>query len=526
MKRGKEFESSLIRYINERRFPVVSVSEFYTDETVKQTIDLMKDGVPIIHSAPLKNRYNSTGGIADLIVRSDYLEQIVEKCPLSDAEKLIGAPKLNAPYHYRVIDVKFSTLPLCADGVHLRNDGFYKAYKSQLYIYNQAIGLIQGYTPPCAYILGRRWKYTSRGETYQGFSCLERLGVVNFDGPDHKYRSLTQKALRWVRDVQTEGHSWSLYPPSRPELYPNMCVDSGEWMKEKENVARNLADITMLWYCGIRQRNVAFSHGVKSWRDSNCSSSVMGVHGCRAPIIDAIIDINRQSEDIIRPARIMNNLGGWKDVDENELYVDFETFSDIFTPFTELPSQEPFTISIYMIGVGWREDGEFRYRSFIANELTKTEEFRIMDEFAEFVRQRGNPPLYYWHAEKQIWSHSEEAQAETRNFPLKVHIADNWELGNWVDLSQIFKQEPIVIKGCFNYGLKSIVKSMYFHGLITTRLESECDSGLSAMVRAWRCYQRYNNPSDAPVMRDIERYNIFDCQALHDILWYLRREHI
>ena len=120
----------------------------------------MKQGVPIIHSAPLSNKKNKTYGIADLLVRSDYLNQLVDvPIDLPDGR----ATKLNTDYYYVVIDIKYQTLKLKSDGLHLLNNNSIRAYKAQTWIYNQALGNIQGYTPSCAYILGRRWNYTSKG---------------------------------------------------------------------------------------------------------------------------------------------------------------------------------------------------------------------------------------------------------------------------------------------------------------------------------------------------------------------------
>lgn len=527
MNRGKEFESELIKYINNHKIPVISVSEVYTLDMVQKTIDLMKAGTPLIHSAPLHNKRNNTGGIADLLVRSDYLDKLVDDCPLEEDDKIIPAPKLKHDFHYVVIDIKFSTLPLCADGQHLRNDGFYRAYKSQLYIYNQAIGAIQGYTSPYAYILGRRWKYTTKGETYLGYSCLEKVGVVDFNGFDSRYSVMTKDAIKWCRDVRQRGHTWSLNPPSRIELYPNLCVDSGEWNKYKEELAQKLGDITMLWFCGPKQRQVAFRHGVKSWKDSNCSSRTMGMNGVRASTIDKIININRQNEDLIRPLKITNNLNNWKTKIDTELYVDFETFCDIFTPFSNLPYQKPQEMFIYLIGVGWMSsNGVWNYKSFIAKTPTLDEEFRVMDEFVQFVDSMNNPPLYYWHAEDTMWDKSENHQFDNQTSRKRNHIAKHWQLTNWTDLSQLFKSEPIVIKNCFNYGLKHIAKAMREHGMIDTRLESDCTSGLSAMVKAQQCYDTCSDPPASPIMKDIEEYNKYDCRVLYDILEYLRNNHV
>ena len=45
----------------------------------------------------------------------------------------------------------------------------------------------------------------------------------------------TQKWLEWVRDVNKNGIYWSINPPSRFELYPNMKRDSGKWNDAKNH---------------------------------------------------------------------------------------------------------------------------------------------------------------------------------------------------------------------------------------------------------------------------------------------------
>ena len=43
---------------------------------------------------------------------------------------------------------------------------------------------------------------------------------------------------------------------------------------------------------------------------------------------------------------------------------------------------------------------------------------------------------------------------------------------NWIDMCNIFRKEPIVIKGCFGFGLKEIAKNMIKHNLINIKMES------------------------------------------------------
>ena len=107
------------------------------------------------------------------------------------------------------------------------------------------------------------------------------------------------------------------------------------------------------------------------------------------------------------------------------------------------------------------------------------------------------------------------------------HIVTDWKkINKWCDMATMFRTEPIVIKDCFNFGLKNIVKNMNKHGLIPTKMESCCDSGITASVKAWEAYQTQSNPAESPSLLDVAKYNEFDVKALYDILSYLRKNHI
>ena len=528
MRKGVEFEDELIHFLG-KSHRVITVSKYYNIDKVQDTLKYMKQGVPLIHSAPIFNKKNKTYGIVDLLVRSDYFCNVFNDSPISGIDKNICAPNLGAdtPYHYRVIDIKFSSLHLTSDGTHLLNSGRMPAYKAQLCVYNDALASLQGYKPSCAYIMGRRWSYTTKGNNYYGTSCIDRLGVVNFEDRDEKYVDLTEKAINWFRDVSKNGVHWKLNPPTRKELYPNMNVDSPHWFKVKEELANDIGEITMLWQCGIRNRDTAMKNGVNNWKDRNCNSKILGVGKSYSPVVDKLIEINRDSNEKILPRVVENNIGDWKN-SGNELFVDFETFSDICRSFNDLPHQKSFHM-IFMIGAGYFENGEWHYRSFICRDNTIDEEYRIMDEFTQFVIERGDPKLFYWHAENNFWKKSSDIQFERFLYTERKrnNIIFNWNLEeNWVDMATIFRKEPIVIKDCFSYGLKAISKSMRNHGMITTKMESECCSGMMAMVKAWNCYKSHSNPADAPVMKDIETYNEFDCKVMWDMITYLRRNHI
>ena len=529
MDKGIKFEDKIIKFINDNIHPVVTVVESTknacTGINFNKTVKYMKAGVPILHSAPVRTK-NNTGGVIDLLVRSDYVNKLVNVNALSEAETKIHAPRLSGDFHYVVIDIKFSTLPLRADGIHILNSDNYPAYKTQIYIYTQAVGEIQGYESSYGFIMGRRWKYISKDIKYNEYSCLDKLGVINYETIDKDYKEKTQKAIQWVRDVKTNGLKWQINPPSRKELYPNMSVDSGIWNNEKRKIAKNLGEITQLWYCGVKHRNIAINNGINNWKNPNCNSSSLGQKGSRSLIIDKIIKINQQNVDKIRPAVITSNMHNWKHKQDVELFIDFETISDIFSDFSTLPAQAS-TEMIFMIGVSWKENDKFVYRSFICNDSTLSEEYRIMNEFVEFVENKGDPPLYFWHAEKSFWERAEHRQFNREELTVEQSglISGSWCIKNWKDLTQLFRAEPIVLKGCFGFGLKDIARAMRQYGMIQTRIESNCHSGMDAMIYAWDCYKNNDEPATCNIMKDIRQYNKFDCEVLGEILEYLRDNH-
>src|SRR5256714_12870330 len=128
----------------------------------EQTLAAMKEGVPIIAHAVLWNQDDRLRGTVDLLVRSDVLPALLSPAPTptlprergrENDEFAVPAPGLgNVAYHYRAIDIKFATVHVLKDGTasleHL-------PYIVENWIYNQALGKVQGYTPPASYLVGR-----------------------------------------------------------------------------------------------------------------------------------------------------------------------------------------------------------------------------------------------------------------------------------------------------------------------------------------------------------------------------------
>jgi hypothetical protein len=135
-----------------------------------ETVEAMRAGVPVIHQGVLRDPENRVYGAPDLLVRSDVLARLFPGS-IEPAEAARPAPGLGGrPWHYRVVDVKYTTLDLLAGG-DLGNGGSQPAYKIQFFLYHRALARIQGTGRTTSYLLGRGWRQTIEGDKRRNSAC-------------------------------------------------------------------------------------------------------------------------------------------------------------------------------------------------------------------------------------------------------------------------------------------------------------------------------------------------------------------
>ena len=177
LQRGIAFEQAVVSLVREQVETVrvaTQPGDSRDPDRALETVARMRDGADAIEQAVLRNPENRTYGVADLLVRADLLDRIVPGA-VTESEAHLPAPGLGTPWHYRVVDVKFRTLGLLADG-HAGSDLLH--YAVQVWLYNEALGRVQGLVAPSAFLLGRGW---TQG-TNRANDCFDRLARV-----DHAY---------------------------------------------------------------------------------------------------------------------------------------------------------------------------------------------------------------------------------------------------------------------------------------------------------------------------------------------------
>ncbi len=502
-------------------------------EKAEATFAAMARAVPIIYQGVLWDAEHRTYGIPDLLVRNDVLRELFPAAiPPSEAGQ--AAPDLpGATWHYRIVDIKFTTLQFTSRG-ELGNSGSGPAYKVQLFIYNRALGRLQGYEPPVSYLLGRGWR---QGQD-RGSSALDRLAPVPQAGTVTNrtpIAEITAAAVQWVRRVRAAGAAWAVLPkPSVPELYPNggNAMDA-PWHNAKRRIASELDELTQLWWVSPRGRRLAHEAGIFRWTDPRVMPERVGItRSGTASMLDRILSVNRDGDaPVVQPPQIGACRDAWHPMPPLEFYVDFESVSDIADDCSRLPERGGQPL-IFMIGCGHVEAGTWRFESFVVDELAEPEEARIIEEWLAHmaqVRQRlapqiETPRLIHWSpAEVSFFEQAfDSAKARQRR--------SDWPALNWFDfLRQVVRAEPVVVRGALAFGLKEVAKAMHANGLIETLWGDGPVDGLGAMVGAWWCAEESRRTgvpmSRIDLMQDIVCYNEVDCKVMMEIVRYLRENH-
>jgi len=529
---GRRFEEGVVQLIAER-FPVTRIATGHEDsrslERAVATVEAMAAGAPIIAQAVLRNPENRTYGVADLLVRSDLLNELVPGT-IDDAAARPAAPNLNAMAHdYRVVDVKFHAFDLDADRAANSYDAL--AYMAQVWVYNEALGRAQGYRPTSAYLLGRSWK---AGWT-RGTGCLERMARVDHEAvgdrrTDQSLAALTGEAIEWVRRVRAEGGAWQVLPaPTVPELYPHARnTRDAPWHGAKRDIALELAELTLLPGMTPIRRRAAHARGLYRWDQRGASGAALEVPDKFEAQCDGVLAVNRDGGPAVLPERISGVDPAWRTATPLEFYVDFETVSNLADDFSRLPETGGQAL-IFQIGCGhWGSEG-WSFAQFTVDRLTEADEGAMIGRWSAHMdalrRERGLD----WEDVRLIhWWAAETASLDTAYNAARVRHGDpDWPQLPWFDfLTRVVRPVPVTVRGAFAFGLKPLATAMHRQGLIQTVWGEGPTDGLGAMVGAWWCDAEAARTGvsmpELPLMVEIGRYNEVDCRSMAEIVSWLR----
>ncbi len=535
---GRRFEERVLADLEER----VGLNRIEVDRdnarslaAAHATVAAMERGERVIAGGLLRDPQARTYGRVDLLVRSDVLAELCVDAFGETDDPSVPAPAFHGTaWHYRVIDVKFSTLELLKDGGLSTSSQLSTC--AQLWTYNQMLGRVQGYVAPFSYVLGRGWKQGNNG---RGDTCWERLGRIAADTyvrpREASLGDVIAEGAAWVRRVRREGAAWQVLPvPSIDELWPNMKNERDHpWHEAKKEIADELHELTLLWRVSAAMRDRARARGVVRWDDPHVTAAWLGISGeVYPPMFDALIAANRETGPAVRPARIGADEGRWRERASVELYVDFETVNDLNDDFTAFPKKGGQSL-IFQVGCGAYVNGTWDFAQFTARALTSAAEADMIDAWlvhVDAVAKRAGlagaaeARLFHWSAAETVFMDAAYDSARAR------HPDRGWPELAWYDLlEKIVHPEPVVVRGALRFGLKAVARAMKEHGLIETEWGEGLADGTGAMAGAWAAAaiaaQDKTDLGAVELMVEVARYNEIDCRVMAEVLEHLRREH-
>ena len=493
--KGIDFEKKIME---EFKYKVLKIDGNVSAQNYFKTIDALKNNEPIIYQGVLFDFKNKTYGRPDLIIKGEFIKKIFNE-------------DVNNNDYYYIVDIKYSTINLSTNENYINNSNGISVFKSQILIYTNALNEILGQNNKIGFILGKKYFIIkNRNKLIIDNSNFSKVGKINYETNDIKYNNIIKNAIDWIFRLRSEGVNWSLLPkPSIDELYPNMSNNKdGKWRLLKKELAEQIKELTLILYVGYNERSNAFKNNIYSYDDIRCNSEILNIKGTKQNIVDNIIKINYEScFDKIKPEIINYNLNNWRKSKDYqmEFFLDYETTTNF--------DNENF---IFMIGIGYKIT-EWSFKCFIIDNKSIESQKNMFNNFWNYI----NKKLVEFNKKEAIFIHWTSAEPifydrikKEYNLPNKIFL----------DLYKTFINEPISIKGAFNYSLKTVAKAMYKLNLIETLWDSNsnCLNGLDALVQANKFYCENKN---SDIMIDITNYNEIDCKVLCEILEYLRKNH-
>jgi len=473
--KSKEFKTHVINYIKNsypNKFIEITnqPDNFLTSNFLfKKTIDNLKH-YPIIINGILHNQEYEIYGKIDLIVNSEYFNILTGR-------QLIG-------YDYALIKIEYSTLKFLKDKNFINSKLYHKNF---MHIMNDC--MIKNNFNSIGSLLGYKSNINN--------NCFESIGLIKNDSQK------LDNALTWLKYLKNDGKNWSINPPTITELYPNMKNGKDyPWHKTKKRIALQNNEISLLTNCTLKERDNFHKNGIYSMNNINNQDY-------QSPILD----LNFNSNKIFIPDRIENNFLNWKTCTK-ELYIDFETVNDLNKEYESFPEHNNNTY-IYMIGIGYNNNGTWKYYNFTVDHINHESELQILNQMNNLLQTLDYDIIYHWsNAEINFLNGS------------NLRHQSNFKLDKNLDLLKMFKKEPICIKDLFDYKLKNVIKCMNKHKLIDIKWD-EISDGLDAMILTWK-YNKISLKNNIKLsqikkFKSIIDYNEVDCKSMFEIVNYLKK---
>lgn len=562
---GYKFEEKIINkikfFMKEQNLEnkVITIQKY---DNINEQFDKTKEIIEqskfdVIFGAILINKKNMTYGYPDIIISGLLINKMINSPP----HKIIQNDL------YYIIDIKSSTINLINGGKYVSCSNLIEGYKTQILVYMEALNQIQKCNSSYGFILGKKYKYVHEKKIVLIKNPFFMLGLIDYSHEKQKGNDIKKKlinSIKWNNELKKNWKKYKLYPISN-KIRPNMKNSFDKnYKKIKKNIADKNKELTLLWNCGVSQRNCAFKSNITKYSDLKLTPEKLGFDkkSPRYNILKCMLSTTHSNKLININKK--NNHNNWQKKTEHEFFVDFETYSPSLDETLIYENDDlDETQCIYMIGAGHLALNNFEeinninqseyifkcfiikyhgsesiYKNIIQKYNCKEEDIiQVQNEkmliiaFVNYIHtfKKNNEPRYRFIKNTRLihWSCAEPCLFAKKI--LKYSINTTFNTLPWFDLMEVFKHPtyPITIKNCFSFSLKEITKAMYSYKMIDL-MWSDLDDGLLSAFIAKDIYKNLNSGINLNNnnMQNIIEYNYIDCKALYLILIYIRTNKI
>lgn len=337
-------------------------------------------------------------------------------------------------------------------------------------------------------------------------------------------------ALQWAVQVRQEGAQWN---PITNNTHMELCSPASQtyiadhWKPFVKWLSTQRADMCNIYKVSQAQREKAWALGARNYHDlwtmqKSLSSTKL------SPLSLQIVWTNHKDnpETIVLPRKL--NTPAYRDIiskSQKQPYfvVDFETIQSKWIFMVATVYYNPLT----------KEQQVFTYRM---QRLNNQEQVRMLHKWIQSMLQLvgedtfTQTSIFHWSpAEPQFLKTLFKKNKELlplwkRTYPNTYQCIQYDEQHSntlqWKDLCEIFLNEPITVRGCFDFQLKHIIKALVAQDkLPKTNAWSEngLQDGLTAMHMAEQAYKEHIESA----FIEIQKYNEADTLVLHDLIVWL-----
>ena len=471
---------------------------------IDQTIDKIYNRVPLIINPLLVNDKYKLIVKCDIMIKKDLFLKIFDEITNVSFDTIHDND-------YLIINLVPEVLTFKKGGREIRNtyNVFYN--KCSLYAFNSALRKYI-HRNNFYFLFGKEYKYDNKT-----LNKKNNIGLVIFDPI---YRDKIINSIKWLNKLKQ--NKLELYPkPSCMELYPNMNNKQSLWESEKQKLAEKIKEITLIWRISYIDRNRLIQVGIDTWDNLYLLNNLYELkdQSTTRIIQEKIIHMNKHDNLVVEPRNITRDFKDILKPSQIEFILDIESVLHLEEKGNYFNNDKQDDLpNICIIGLIIINNGDHIFKDFTIDNLTIDDEKQNIMNWLNFISKYDEIKIYHWgHAEK---SYLENINKRFLDIKLPKMIL--------IDLLHYFRSEPIIIKNCFNFSLKTIGKNLFKHGLINSTW-SDTDNGLDAMIRFKQlCLEKDKN---IPLKRYIEvaeiiEYNKMDCVILMEILYYLRKKYL